>query len=66
MQSVQNLKQLELHVEKFSKLPCVWFVCGGWAVDLFLRKVTRVHFDVEIGFLEKIKILYLMQLKIYN
>ena len=50
MQSIQNLKQLELYVEKFSKLPCVWFVCGGWAVDLFLGKATRIHSDVEIGF----------------
>jgi hypothetical protein len=26
-----------------------WFVCGGWAIDLFLGKVTREHDDVEIA-----------------
>lgn len=26
-----------------------WFVSGGWAIDLFLEKVTRAHSDVEIG-----------------
>lgn len=49
MQSVQNLEQLQSYVGKFSKLPCDWFVCGGWAVDLFLGKITREHSDVEIG-----------------
>lgn len=29
--------------------PGAWFVCGGWAIDLFLRRVTRDHADVEIG-----------------
>ncbi|MGB2698431.1 MAG: hypothetical protein WBD28_11320 [Candidatus Zixiibacteriota bacterium] len=26
-----------------------WFVAGGWAVDLFLGKVTREHEDIEIA-----------------
>jgi hypothetical protein len=26
-----------------------WFVAGGWAVDLFLGKVTRKHEDIEIA-----------------
>jgi hypothetical protein len=26
-----------------------WFVSGGWAIDLFLGKVTREHSDIEIG-----------------
>lgn len=26
-----------------------WFVCGGWAVDLFLGRETRMHKDIEIG-----------------
>lgn len=26
-----------------------WFVAGGWAVDLFLDKVTREHEDIEIA-----------------
>ncbi len=26
-----------------------WFVCGGWAVDLFLGRETRMHNDIKIG-----------------
>ena len=26
-----------------------WAICGGWAVDLFLDRVTRSHHDVEIA-----------------
>ena len=26
-----------------------WFVAGGWALDLFLGKVTREHKDIEIA-----------------
>jgi len=26
-----------------------WFVAGGWAIDLFLDKETRMHDDIEIG-----------------
>jgi hypothetical protein len=29
--------------------PHPWFVSGGWAIDLFLGKVTREHGDREIG-----------------
>jgi hypothetical protein len=26
-----------------------WFVAGGWAIDLFVDRVTRGHADIEIG-----------------
>ena len=26
-----------------------WYVCGGWALDLFLGRVTRSHKDVDIA-----------------
>jgi hypothetical protein len=26
-----------------------WFVAGGWAIDLFLGRVTRPHHDIEIA-----------------
>lgn len=29
-------------------LRCEWYVCGGWAIDLFLGRVTRGHKDVDI------------------
>ncbi len=28
-----------------------WFVCGGWAVDLFVGRETRAHADIEVGLL---------------
>jgi len=28
-----------------------WFFAGGWALDLFLGRVTREHDDIEIGLL---------------
>lgn len=27
-----------------------WWICGGWAVDLHLDRVTRVHGDLDIMF----------------
>jgi hypothetical protein len=33
----------------FSALACHWFICGGWALDLFLNRVTREHKDVDVA-----------------
>jgi hypothetical protein len=33
----------------FSENPLPWFVAGGWAIDLFLARVTRPHSDIEIS-----------------
>ena len=30
-------------------LRCEWYVCGGWALDLFLGRVTREHKDVDVA-----------------
>ena len=30
-----------------------WAVCGGWALDLFLNRVTRPHKDVDFAVLRK-------------
>ena len=30
-----------------------WFVAGGWAIDLFLGKITRPHDDIEIAVFRK-------------
>lgn len=30
-----------------------WFIAGGWAIDLFLGKVTRPHQDIEIAVFRK-------------
>jgi hypothetical protein len=26
-----------------------WFIAGGWAIDLYLGRITREHKDIEIG-----------------
>jgi hypothetical protein len=26
-----------------------WWIAGGWALDLFLEKSTRLHSDLDIG-----------------
>ncbi|HKY55294.1 MAG TPA: hypothetical protein VJM08_13345 [Anaerolineales bacterium] len=30
-----------------------WAICGGWAIDLFLNRVTRPHKDVDFAILRK-------------
>ena len=30
-----------------------WFIAGGWAIDLFLGRETRIHADIEIGIYRK-------------
>ena len=30
-------------------LPCPWWICGGWAIDLWLDRLTREHADTDIG-----------------
>lgn len=32
-----------------SALRAPWWVAGGWALDLFLGKVTRAHQDLDVG-----------------
>jgi len=32
-----------------SKFGFTWFIAGGWAIDLFLGRETRLHEDIEIG-----------------
>jgi hypothetical protein len=32
-----------------SVLRAPWWVAGGWALDLYLGKVTRVHKDLDVG-----------------
>jgi hypothetical protein len=30
-------------------LRCEWSVCGGWAIDLYLGRVTRAHKDIDVS-----------------
>jgi hypothetical protein len=35
------------------RLGVSWWVAGGWAIDLFLGRVTRVHADLDIAMLRR-------------
>jgi hypothetical protein len=35
-------------VHELSELTCPWYIASGWALDLFLGRVTRVHHDVDV------------------
>lgn len=34
--------------EELQGLPCPWYICGGWSIDLYLGRVTRVHDDRDV------------------
>lgn len=34
--------------EELRELAVAWYIGGGWALDLFLRRVTRVHHDADV------------------
>ena len=42
-------EQIEITAAHMDGFPAPWFVSGGWAIDLFLGRVTRDHSDIEIG-----------------
>jgi GrpB-like predicted nucleotidyltransferase (UPF0157 family) len=33
---------------ELKEVPFPWYICGGWALDLFLGDVNRVHHDVDV------------------
>ncbi|MEN8235558.1 MAG: hypothetical protein ABFR89_11640 [Actinomycetota bacterium] len=39
---------LRTALEPVRGLPVPWYVAGGWAIDLFVDRVTRDHHDVDI------------------
>jgi hypothetical protein len=36
-----------------SGLRCPWWICGGWALDLFLNSQTRRHDDLDVAVLRR-------------
>jgi hypothetical protein len=36
------------HLVPVAELPVPWYVAGGWAIDLFVERVTRDHQDVDL------------------
>jgi hypothetical protein len=37
----------------FASYPHPWAICGGWAVDLYLGRVSRAHSDVDVAVLRR-------------
>ena len=35
-------------VEELAEFPHPWYISSGWALDLFLGRVTRIHYDVDV------------------
>ncbi len=42
---------LESIASLLTHLPITWGFCGGWAIDLFLNQITRLHKDVDVAIL---------------
>lgn len=40
---------LQLKDIPLQSAPFMWFVAGGWALDLYLGKQTRYHSDIDLG-----------------
>jgi hypothetical protein len=46
--------QAPMQVSEIMKgFPLPWGICGGWALDLYLDRMTRVHKDVELAILRR-------------
>ena len=45
----EPLKILQL----LSRFPFRWGICGGWALDLFVGRISRPHKDVDVAILRK-------------
>ncbi len=44
----EQFKPLLRVAEDLRDMPCPWYICGGWALDLFRDQVSRVHLDVDL------------------
>ena len=40
---------IEAVAAELAALPCAWYISSGWALDLFLGRVTRVHHDIDVA-----------------
>ncbi len=45
----ESFAPLHLVVEELRDFPAPWHICGGWALDVFFGRVTRVHHDVDVA-----------------
>ncbi|CAG0936921.1 hypothetical protein TFLX_05818 [Thermoflexales bacterium] len=47
--SRQSFEPVEVVAAELKDYACFWAVSSGWAVDLYLGRVTRVHRDVDVA-----------------
>ena len=43
-----SFDELRRYLAQVAELPMPWFVAGGWAIDLYVGRVTRDHSDVDL------------------
>src|SRR5262249_45482977 len=48
----EPLRPDDLH-RLLSSLETSWWICGGWALDLFLDRETRRHDDLDVAVLRR-------------
>lgn len=44
----QGFAPVRAVAQELKSLPHPWYISSGWALDLFLGRVTRVHHDVDV------------------
>jgi GrpB-like predicted nucleotidyltransferase (UPF0157 family) len=44
----EQFRPVQRVAEELRDMPCSWYICGGWALDVFLGRVSRVHLDVDV------------------
>ena len=47
--AARGFAPVQAAVAELAGFPEPWYVAGGWALDLFLGRVARVHHDVDIA-----------------
>jgi GrpB-like predicted nucleotidyltransferase (UPF0157 family) len=45
----ERFTPLSLVADELRDFPGSWSICGGWAIDLFVGRVTRVHQDMDVA-----------------
>jgi hypothetical protein len=46
-------EELQFATTLMHDYPQIWAVCGGWAIDLYLGRVTRPHKDIDLAILRR-------------
>lgn len=45
----QSFEPVEIVATELKDYACFWAISSGWAIDLYLGRVTRIHRDVDIA-----------------